>query len=152
VGEVVTTSADRYKLFEATNRCVSTTVTYVKKSLAFMYAHPKHIPISSGYWDLLEISIDAATEITQNLPDDFFETTKSDDPFGILAANGLERDFYNQSDEPLANARKLVAAIEARRAGTKTMRRIEQLENTVGRTEAETASYRAKAEELRSRL
>jgi hypothetical protein len=85
------------------------------------------------YGRLLEQAIDTAATIVEHLPDSYFETD----------------DDYNESDDWLAEALKLVAAIEARREADRKRRRIEALENVTGRTPEEAELYRAKADELR---
>lgn len=133
------------------SRTIKTTKTYLKKAQAWLYNDP---PNMVEYWDLLDATIQTATEIIERLPEDFFQSEEVVDYFGLRAAifpGGLLGKM-NSSDAPLEAARALVTMIEKRRERGDAMEKIRRLEAVEGRTPEEAEVYLAKARELRERL
>jgi hypothetical protein len=111
-------------------------------------------PIPPEYKDMLDASLDLALAIIERLGDRFFIEEAIQDHFGIGKVLGFEDDGddYNESDAPYEKAKKLVAAIEARRKRNDDLRRLRALENVTGREPEEAPQYLAYAAELRKRL
>lgn len=141
-----TTYRERMALREKVERSAKMATTYLRKAGGALHWSTDR-PISVSYWTLLEQALQTALDIVEELPDDFFVSSEVEDYFGI--GDALDLGAHNSSDEPLEAARKLLAAIEARRERGNVMRRIVAMENTTGRTEIEAAAFREKARELR---
>jgi tetratricopeptide (TPR) repeat protein len=109
------------------------------------------VPMGTAYWSLLDAAIETATEIVEELPDDFFESYEVQDYFGLAETFG-PLGKTSQADEPFEKAQKLLAAFEGRLKRGELLRRIQALETTNGRTDEEAEMYRAKAQELREGL
>lgn len=126
------------------DRAVKLAGTYLRKACGWLQ-WDKDLPVTGDYWSLLDASLEAAEEILEALPEDFFATQPGESFFGLAA------EPYNMSDEPYAQAARIVALIERRREKGRRLRRIELLEAVEGRTPEEAAAYRQKAVELRAR-
>lgn len=135
--------AQRMKVYEKVDRAVKLATTYVRKAEDALHWPEAPKPLLVGYWSLLDQMLDAAVEIAERLPDDYFEESEGGNFFGLAVGR------HNMSDDLLERAQKVLAAVEARRAGAKDARRIAALENTEGRTPEEAELYRAKAKQLR---
>lgn len=148
----------RSEVQDIIDRNVKLATTYVRKAEHFLYDlgpdHPKHPP-TPGYWDLLDVMLDTAEAIVNELPESFFETTELVDWFGLREALGVDLTSssmkHNMSDDALERAEKVVAALRRRREAWQRRRLIERLENTEGREPEEARAYLAKAAELRER-
>lgn len=108
------------------------------------------VPLSSSYWDLLTMLLDAAQSIIEELPDDFFMDAEVVDIFGLLSSIGGSAK-HNSSDQPLEDAEKIVVTLNNRRNRGDLLRKALLLDNTTGRSPEEAAAYAAKAEDLRAR-
>lgn len=144
----MTTYEERTAMYDKAQRHAKRATAYLKNASVWLpFLSGQKMPPPVDYWQLLDAALDTAADIVEALPDNFFVTEEATDWFG-LGGGGK----YNQSDEPLDAARKLVAAIVARRERGETLDRIRRLENVTGRTPQEARAYMAKAEELRSKM
>lgn len=85
------------------------------------------VPVTRSYEQLLDDLLDAAKSIIEELPDDFFKTTDVRDVTGFLGGGMFK---HNASDDTLALAQKVTAALGERRKVGKRITLAEKLENT----------------------
>lgn len=143
--------SDRIAARDRADRAAKLARTYLRKvGHALSALRSGDIQVGSSFWDLLGQSIETATEIVEQLPDEFFAETPLSDFFGI----GIGRDVpstHNLSSEHLEAAKSLVALIEGRQARGKAERLVAQMEDPSGRTPEEAESFRRSAAALREK-